>query len=214
MALGASKCHSPAMLRWGAAAYALLSVIVIAVAWWWQDRLPITHPDPWLELATGMSHAYSLLLGLSFGGALVLGSRLSVARFDWARRLHNEFRPIARQLSPGAIVWLAVLSATGEELAFRGLAQPEVGLFVQALLFGLVHQMPGPSRWVWCGWATVVGFGLGCIFQLTGSIAGPIAAHALVNGLNLSYLKHHEVARQDHGLGGLLRRQAPDTARE
>mgnify|MGYP006148091351 CR=1 FL=1 len=24
---------------------------------------------------------------------------------------------------------------------------------LQALLFGLLHQMPGPSRWAWVGWA-------------------------------------------------------------
>jgi membrane protease YdiL (CAAX protease family) len=56
---------------------------------------------------------------------------------------------------------------------------------------------------VWAGWATLVGLLLGSIFALTGSLAGPVAAHALVNGLNLSYLKNYDPEPR-RGLGGLL----------
>ncbi len=193
------------MYRWGAAAYALLSLAVVGASWFWLDRLPFAHPDPWLQLSGAMTHAYSLLLGLVFGGLLVISSRVSVGRFRWAQRMHAEFRPVASQLSPSGVVVLAGLSAVGEELAFRGLLQPHVGLLIQAVLFGLLHQMPGPSRWVWCAWAGVVGLGLGALFALTGSLLGPIAAHAMVNGLNLSYLKHHDVPAR-RSVGGLLDR--------
>jgi membrane protease YdiL (CAAX protease family) len=101
---------------------------------------------------------------------------------------------------------LAVLSSTGEELLFRGLAQPYLGLILQALVFGLLHQMPGPSRWIWVTWASLVGLGQGIIFQLTGSLVGPLLAHALVNGLNLAYLKHHDPNPPRSPLGGLLGR--------
>jgi membrane protease YdiL (CAAX protease family) len=114
-----------------------------------------------------------------------------VQRFEWARRLHLELRPFAQGLDLAGIVVLALLSAAGEELLFRGLLQPWMGLWPQALLFGLVHQMPGPSRWIWVSWALLVGLALGALFEVTGSLLGPIAAHALVNGLNLNYLKHH-----------------------
>jgi membrane protease YdiL (CAAX protease family) len=69
-----------------------------------------------------------------------------------------------------------------------------MGLLPQALLFGLVHQMPGPSRWIWVSWALVVGLALGALYEVTGSLLGPIVAHAVVNGLNLHFLKHHEPA--------------------
>jgi hypothetical protein len=42
------------------------------------------------------------------------------------------------------------------------------------------------------------------MFQLTGSLVGPLVAHALVNFLNLSYLKHHDPSPQRRALGGLL----------
>jgi membrane protease YdiL (CAAX protease family) len=98
---------------------------------------------------------------------------------------------------------LAALSAIGEELLFRGLLEPWLGLVPQALLFGIVHQIPGRSRWVWVTWATVIGLALGAMFELTGSLAGPLAAHALINGCNLLYLKRHDPEPQ-HRLGGLL----------
>ncbi len=195
------------MFRWGAAAYALLSLIVVGASWYWFDRLPLTHPEPWLEQSAAIAQLYSLLLGTFFGGCIVLSSRFSVGRFNWARRMHAEFRPVARQLSPAGVLVLAVLSAVGEELLFRGMLQPAIGLLPQALVFGIVHQMPGPSRWVWVTWAAVVGLGFGVIFQLTGAIAGPIAAHAIVNGLNLSYLKHHDVQPQQ-SVGGLMGRRS------
>ncbi len=191
------------MFRWGAAAYALLSLIVLGGGWYWNGTLPLSHPAPWLELSTPVAQVYSLLLGAFFGGLVVILSRLSVSRFRWAQRMHREFRPVARQLTPGGVVLLAALSATGEELLFRGLLQPVMGLIPQALLFGIVHQMRGPSRWVWVTWATIVGLGLGLIFQLTGALIGPVVAHAVINGLNLSFLKHHDVQPQ-RSVGGLM----------
>jgi uncharacterized protein len=195
------------MFPWGAAAYAMVSVLVYAASMLWLDRSPLVFPNPWLELQPVASHLLSALLGAAFGAVLVLGSRLSVERFAWARRLHGDFRPVARELSTGAIVVLAISSATGEELLFRGLAQPAIGLLLQALVFGLLHQMPGPSRWVWASWASLVGLGMGVIFQLTGSLIGPILAHTIVNGLNLAYLKHYDPNPELRPMGGLLDRR-------
>jgi hypothetical protein len=43
----------------------------------------------------------------------------------------------------------------------------------------------------------------GVVFAATGSLLGPIVAHAVINGFNLNYLQNHpEVSRR--GLGGLL----------
>ena len=102
------------MLRWGAVAYALLSVAVLCVSWFWLERSPFTHPDPWLELSGVAAELYSLLVGCALGALLVFSSRFSVARFRWAQRLHQEFRPVARQLTTGSLITLAVLSALGE----------------------------------------------------------------------------------------------------
>lgn len=194
------------MIRWGrfAAAYAFLGVISCVVAVVWSHGSPLVHPSPWLYLPGRDAHVYSLLVGLAFGALVVMGTRWCVGRFGWARRLHGELRPFARGISVTGIAVLALLSAAGEELLFRGLLQPWIGLVGQALLFGIVHQLPGPSRWVWVSWATLIGLALGALFALTGSLIGPLAAHALINGLNLFYLKSHDPEPQRRSLGGLL----------
>jgi len=193
------------MARWGrfAAAYAVMALIAAGIALGTRGTLPLTLASPWLPLEAPNDVLYSLGLGTCLGLLIAIGTRYAVPRFAWARDLHRELRPLTQGLSGLGIVALAVTSSVGEELLFRGLLQPWLGLWLAALLFGVLHQLAGPSRWIWAGWATVVGLLLGAIFALTGSLAGPLAAHALVNGLNLSYLKHHDPEPR-RGLGGLL----------
>ena len=192
--------------RWGrfAAAYALLGLASASIAVVWGKGSPFIHPEPWLPLMPWDSHAYSLAVGLAFGALIVVLTRAMVPRLSWARALHQQLRPVAASISFTGIAVLAVLSAVGEELFFRGLLQPWIGLVPQALLFGIAHQIPSSSRWVWVAWATVIGLALGAMFQVTGSLAGPLAAHALINGLNLAYLKRHDLEPQRRSLGGLL----------
>jgi uncharacterized protein len=140
----------------------------------------------------------SAVLGLSLALGVIVMTRVAVARFDWARRLHSDLRPVALDLSLGQILLLAGLSSLGEELLFRGLLTPLIGVAPSAILFGLAHQIRGPSRWVWAGWAMGVGLGMGVIFALTGSLVGPLLAHAVVNAVNLSYLRDHDPEHSEH----------------
>ena len=172
-----------------AISYALLATVVTAIALALRDGLPWVHPDPWLSLPLALAVPLSATLGLTFAALLIVMTRLTVPRFTWARQLHEELRPVARDFSAGQILLIAGLSSLGEELLFRGLLIPWITVVPAAILFGLAHQMKGPSRWVWAGWATVVGLGLGAIFALTGSLVGPLLAHAVVNAVNLVYLR-------------------------
>jgi uncharacterized protein len=192
---------SEAALR-AAGGYVLLAVLATALAVALRDGVPWVHPDPWiaelsprdgaapLPLALGSS----ALLGLTVATGIITFTRLTVPRFAWAQRLHAELRPVARDLTVGQILVIAGLSSLGEELLFRGLLVPLAGVVPAALLFGLAHQIKGPSRWVWTGWATAVGLLLGSVFALTGSLVGPLLAHAVVNAANLTYLRDHDPA--------------------
>lgn len=196
------------MLRWGrvAVAYLAASASAIAIALLWRGASPFNfYGEPWLVLPSALGHAYSLIIGLALGAAVAFSTRIFVARYAWARNLHTELRPVARDLSAAGIIAVAAFSALGEELWFRGVLEPWIGLWLQAALFGIVHaQLRGPSRWAWISWATIMGLAFGAIFQLTGSLAGPIAAHALINSLNLYYLKSHDPEPRRRPLGGLL----------
>lgn len=193
------------MPRWSrlAAIYALLGIAAGSVAVLWRGD-PWAHPSPWLDLQPAAAHAYSALLGLTVGLGVALMTRPLVTRYDWARRLSDELRPVARLMSPAGILMVAILSALGEELLFRSVVQPATGLWIQALLFGLAHQLPGRARWIWVAWAAVMGLVLGAMFQLTGSLLGPVLAHAAVNGLNLRYLREYDPAPKRRPMGGLL----------
>ncbi len=194
------------MARWGrlAGIYAALGAVAAAIAVAWRGN-PLTLADPWLDLGPIAAHAYSALLGTTFGLGVALLTRPLVARFGWARRLHDELRPVARQMSPTGIWIVAALSSIGEELLFRSVLLPAVGLWAQALLFGFAHQLPGRARWIWVAWAAVMGCLLGALFQLTGSLVGPILAHAAINGMNLRYLRDHDPSPpRRRGMGGLL----------
>lgn len=193
-------------MRWGrlAAAYVFMGVVAAVIGVIWRDGGPFALENPWLALGPVAKHAYSAAVGVAFGALVVMLTRLIVPRFGWAGRLHAQLRPLARSISTTGVVVLAVLTSLGEELLFRGLFLPWLGLIPQALLFGLAHQAPGTSRWVWVGWASLMGLALGLLFQLTGSLWGPILAHALINGLNLQYLKSHDPNPPRRPLGGLL----------
>jgi hypothetical protein len=186
-----------------------LAALAFVVAWSARDGRPFAHPAPWLSLGEGAAVGASVAGGLALAGAVVWATRLTVARFGWAKRLHAELRPVARGMSAGDAFALALASGVGEELMFRSLAQPALGLVASSLLFGAVHQKRGPGRWAWMAWAAIVGFGLGVLFALTGSLVGCVLAHVLVNTVNLLYLRDHDVEPPRPALGGLLRRPRP-----
>jgi membrane protease YdiL (CAAX protease family) len=195
------------MLKWQtvAVAYALLGSLASGLAVALRNGSPFSHPAPWLVLDGPVRAGLSLVLGLALAVLLVASTRIAVERWQWARRLHADLRPVAKNLTLPSIVIIATLSSLGEELFFRGFLTPFTGgIFIQAILFGLAHQVSGPSRWVWVTWASVVGLCLGAIFVLTGSLIGPIAAHAIANAYNLMFLRNHDPAPKHRRLGGLF----------
>lgn len=187
-----------------AVAYALLGSVAFALAVGLRDGSPFTHPAPWLALDGSVRLGSSALLGVALAVVVVASTRIAVGRWRWAVRLHAELRPVARNLTSASVVTIAVFSGFGEELFFRGFLTPLVGVLAQSALFGLAHQIRGPSRWIWVAWAMLVGLPLGAIFALTGSIVGPIVAHALINGYNLAFLRNHDPSAGARRVGGLL----------
>lgn len=168
--------------------YALLASLAAALALALRDGMP-WETTPWLSLALVERIALSLFLGLLLAVVVIVATRITVVRFPWAQRLHLELRPIAHGLNASQIAAIAIFSSLGEELMFRGLVQPWIGVLPTAVVFGLCHQIPGPARWVWVTWATFVGLAFGLIFAATGSLLGALLAHALINAVNLAFLR-------------------------
>ena len=89
------------------------------------------------------------------------------------------------------LIWLGLLPGMSEELLFRGVMLPAVGLnttgvVASSLLFGILH-LSGPQQWPYVVWATAVGLLLGFSALATGNLLVPIVAHIVTNLLS-SYL--------------------------
>jgi hypothetical protein len=162
--------------------------------------------DGWLDTTGTAAVLVSLGLGVCLGAVTIAASRILVRRAVWARALHAALRPAVHGAGDVALLAVAVASAAGEELLFRGLVLPLVGIVASSVVFGALHQIRGPARWGWMVWATVMGLLFGCVFAATGSLAGPIVAHAMINGANLRFLRDNDPSPRPRALGGLLRR--------
>lgn len=133
-----------------------------------------------------------LLLGPVLGAALGLGvvglTRVATKRFQWARDLHASFHDLLGQLSGKEILILALASSIGEEVLFRGALLPWMGVWLQAIVFALLHVGPGKRFLPWTASALVLGIAFGWLAVWTGSLGGPIAAHFAINFLNLRHI--------------------------
>ena len=183
-----------------AVGYALLASLATALAIALRDGVPWVYASPWLGLDTPRGIAVSAGLGLIAALVVIVGTRVTVARYAWAQLLHVELRPIARGMTFPHILLMAFFSSLGEELLFRGLLQPWLGVLPTAVIFGFCHQMPGHAKWVWVCWATAVGLVFGVIFAATGSLVGALLSHAVINAVNLMFLRDHDPLAPVDGL--------------
>lgn len=171
--------------------YAALSFVAISAAEVrGQSPLALSSAETWLLLPHPLvGHALGLALGVVLALATISATRLFVKRWDWARALHVNLQPAVRGATNRTILVLGLASAIGEELFFRGLLGATFGLIASSLAFGVLHQMRGNVRWVWAAWATIMGVLFCAIFFATGSLLGPIVAHAVINVANLRFLR-------------------------
>ena len=164
---------------------------------WATGRSAWTHPDPWVRWPSPIGLLLSFVLGGAMTVLLVVTSRALVLRTASGRALHLGFREVLGSLSDAEAFVFAGVSALAEEVFFRGALQPEVGWVLSSALFGLVHIGPDRRFLLWTGVAVAAGLVFGALHALTGHLVGSIVAHALVNLLNLHYIRSHDLgARQ------------------
>lgn len=147
-----------------------------------------------LNTALAIPHEPYELLRLGLIGLLGAGLLLVLSYFfeDWFPSYRNLKSTIMRFLGPvsaPSAVYLALLTAFGEELLFRGAIQPFAGLFVTSILFGLLHLgADGLVSW-WSVWALIAGLLLGWMYDETSSLWPPIVAHFGVNTVSILSLR-------------------------
>lgn len=162
--------------------------------------------DGWLRAPGLASVLVSLGLGVCLGASTIAATRAIVRHAQWGRALHAALRPAVSDRGDGMLFTLALASASAEELLFRGLLVPTTGVVVSSLVFGLLHQTRGRARLAWIAWATLMGMLFALIFKATGSLAGPLVAHAAINYANFRFLRDNDPDARPRLLGGLLKR--------
>lgn len=156
--------------------------------------LNVLRPFPQItsEPATG------LLWGVGIGLITVVVSRGLDRFFEWSRALTRMLKQILGPITRTDALILAVASSVGEELLFRGLLLPKIGLVASSVIFGLVHGVsPGSPKQMLDTLrqflplvvaATVMGFAFGWLVEYTGEVLAAVVAHFTINFLNLSQM--------------------------
>ena len=146
----------------------LTLLLLSAVGWWlW--------PPPPLE--PRLAWPWSVALGLATGAALLAAAWLLDRTLPSFRRTSRRLERLVRDLRLPA--WAALL-ATLEELFFRGWLLPTAGLWLQALVFMLLHPA-GRSGWSYTLFTGVAGLTFGALTLASGSLVPAVVAHVAVN---------------------------------
>ncbi len=87
----------------------------------------------------------------------------------------------------GAPIWfyifVAVIEPINEEILFRGLMVPRLGIFISALVFGLAHASYDSTFAIEVIAAFIFGIAAGYVFRKSGSLYPSMIAHILVNSI-------------------------------
>lgn len=136
--------------------------------------------------------AEAILLGLGLALLITVLSSLVYRLWPGYRQSADFYlQMVLKPLVLPDIIWLGLLPGMSEELLFRGVMLPAVGLnatgvVASSLLFGVLH-LSGRQQWPYVVWATAVGILLGLSALFTGNLLVPIVAHIVTNWLS-SYL--------------------------
>jgi len=165
----------------------------------WRMAVPgqsILYPS--IGAASGASSiSTAVFAGLAVGLVAVLISELLTRWSDLGEALADVLGEGLAGIGTGDAILLAFASGIAEEMLFRGALQPAVGLFWASLIFGACHFLPRKELALWSVYAVLMGFAFGWLYEWTGQLVAPIAAHTLVNGINLPRLARRYEMRSD-----------------
>lgn len=136
--------------------------------------------------------AVAMLIGVGLGLTITTASFV-VYRLWPAYRRSSDFylEFVLKPLLLLDIIWVGLLPGLSEELLFRGVMLPAIGLNITgvvltSLCFGILH-LSGSQQWPYVIWATIVGVALGFSAIITHNLLVPIVAHTFTNLIS-SYL--------------------------
>lgn len=146
----------------------------------------------------GESPLAGLALGVGAAGVTFSLGVLVYRLIPTMRRLAGELAPaVVDGASMRDLMLVSLFSGIGEEALFRGAVQPEFGLVIAAVAFGVLHTGPDRRYLLWTAWALLAGFLFGWLFWMTGGLLAPVLAHVLHNAATFALWKRVRGREQD-----------------
>jgi uncharacterized protein len=142
--------------------------------------------DPTEPLPAEWDNGRSLLLGGAIGLGITALSAVAYRAWDAYRRSADFYLDLViKPLHWADLIWLGILPGMSEELLFRGVMLPAIGLTWYGILmtsacFGVLH-FSGNQHWSYVVWAIAIGILLGYSAVVTGNLMVPIVAHTTTN---------------------------------
>jgi hypothetical protein len=127
-----------------------------------------------------------LLLGIGIGIGITLLSGIVYQLWPAYRKSADMYLALVlKPLHWPDLLWLGLLPGLSEELLFRGVMLPAIGLnwigiLVSGASFGVLH-MSGVQQWTYVVWATAIGIILAIGAVATGNLLVPVVAHIVTN---------------------------------
>ena len=157
----------------------ITAIFLLAIAKIWQRLGSV-------QLLAVQFNSQALLWSLGLAVGITITSGIIYRLWPSYRRSADMYLELViKPLMWTDLIWLGLLPGLSEELLFRGIMLPALGLNVAAvalssLLFGVLH-LSGAGQWPYVVWATIVGFALGYCALITGNLLVPVVAHIITN---------------------------------
>ena len=155
------------------------AVILLAIAKLWQKLGAV-------QLLSVRFSLQALLWSVGLAVGITITSGIIYRLWPAYRRSADMYLELViKPLEWTDLIWLGLLPGLSEELLFRGVMLPALGLNIAAVavssvLFGVLH-LSGNGQWPYVVWATIVGFALGFCALVTGNLVVPVVAHIITN---------------------------------
>lgn len=154
------------------------AIVLLLVARIWLLFDPSLLPFAWSTV--------DLLWGVGLGIGITIASSIVYRLWSGYRQSADHYLALIIQpLALPDLIWLGLLPGLSEELLFRGVMLPSIGLnwyglVISSLCFGVMH-FNGSQQWSYVIWATAIGLVLGWSALETGNLLVPVVAHIFTN---------------------------------
>ena len=176
----------------------ITAVVLLAIAKIWQKLAAV----PLLSIQFSTE---AILWSVTLAASITLTSGLIYRLWPAYRRSADYYLELViKPLMWTDIIWLGLLPGLSEELLFRGVMLPALGLnltavFISSILFGVLH-LSGNGQWPYVVWASIVGFALGYCALITGNLVVPVVAHIITNIVSGSLWKVNHWQKDEAGI--------------